>query len=268
MWVWHTGELLHYSEKRADCFDFCKRKNIGILFLQLILTDTFIEHQDPLRQFLTEAHAAHIKVHALDGHPTFSLRENHKKVLGITQAIIDFNAGSPPERIFDGVHYDIEPYLLPEFQTGERKGILAEYLAITTQCASLVHARDERLAYGADIPFWFIQEMQELAQTVGFDLIDICDNVAIMNYRRTAAGSDGIIAHGVPILTYAAQKKKRVHIGVETLTIEPEKTTFAGMSEAYLEDQLKEAEAAFLKYHSFAGFAIHYYQSYRKLCNE
>ncbi len=45
----------------------------------------------------------------------------------------------------------------------------------------------------------------------------------------------------------------------------PRKTTFAGHNKAYLEEILAEVDQHFYSYHSYAGIAIHYYQTYKAL---
>ncbi|MDD5449308.1 MAG: PDZ domain-containing protein [Candidatus Omnitrophica bacterium] len=47
-----------------------------------------------------------------------------------------------------------------------------------------------------------------------------------------------------------------------------EKLTFADLTEEDMNNVLKEAKAEFENYPAFAGFAIHYYRSYRELCNK
>jgi len=270
MWVWRTKELFLDETKRGSFFDFCKRKKISEIFSQLQLsyknenTENVvcdIEYKNEISRFIKEATSKGIKVHGLDGHPVFALRENHPKALSIIRAVIDFNKSSKPEERFYGMHFDNEPYLLPGFKTAERGKIMEEFLALNEKCARLIQAKGKNLVYGADITFWF-------TESFGFKLIDICDNTAVMDYRNFAQGPDGIIAHGLDVLKYAAGKGKKIYIGVETGKIEPAKTTFAGMSEEQFEGVLKEAENKFLRYSSYKAFAIHSYESYRELCNE
>jgi hypothetical protein len=275
MWIWHTEGLLSDKGRRESLFRFCKEKNIAELFLQLILSycsSSIIEHPSKLRLFLREATSFGIRVHALDGHPSFALKKNHQKALGMINAVLEFNKNSAPSERFYGIHLDNEPYLLDGFKA-RKKEILASFLELKRLCAKEIRSN---LAYGIDIPFWF-------KEVVGFNPIDICDNVGIMDYRNFAKGPGGIIECGLPYLEYADKKKKLIYIGVETLKLEDERKqefsiigaakgealsniSFAGKTEKQFEQELKEAEKEFLKHPSFGGFAIHHYESYRKLC--
>jgi hypothetical protein len=48
-------------------------------------------------------------------------------------------------------------------------------------------------------------------------VIDMLDNVGIMDYRNTAGGPDGLIAHATDLLAYADRARRaRIFVGVET----------------------------------------------------
>jgi hypothetical protein len=85
------------------------------------------------------------------------------------------------------------------------------------------------LSLGADIPFWFDSRnaFQELGaeldgRPVSEHLIDILDNLSIMDYRTEAYGPDGVVAHALDELTYAARRGKSVLIGLETVDLPDE----------------------------------------------
>ena len=399
MWVWHSKEVLSGDADKKELLDFCALKGIGVLFFQLQYqfvadaagTSCQLLQQDELKAFLRDAHGAGIAVHALDGSPGFCLESGHGRVLAQLQAILDYNKGVERQERFDGVHYDNEPYLLPAFNSAAKQDIIDQFLTLNRKCRSLLDSSGSKLEFGVDIPFWFDQ-----LESLDKNLIDICDNVGIMDYRNFAGTPDGIIAHGMDEITYASAAKKKVFIGVETSTypkgsvcfvsslgreeftrrlergdiadlikegslfegftlrshtvdntvyvglarpegadegaftaavfklaalfggiLKPqgqgaldertfdiisvlsanpefrdirgeeytgsdgapclrftaqeamlEKTTFAGMSEADLNNVLAEAARAFEAYPGFAGFAIHHYKSYRELCEK
>jgi len=271
VWVWDTQELLLKDEKRRSFFDFCKRKNMKEVFFQLQLSHAFdnkgmhvatIEYRDQTRLFLKEANRNGLKIHGLDGHPSYALLENHPKALSIVVSIIEFNKASRPGERFSGVHFDNEPYLLPEFEGSQKDKILEEFLELNKKCSHLVHSKAKNLVYGIDIPFWLAEP----------NIIKLCDNIGIMDYRNFAGGHDGMIKHGLDALRHGDTFKKKMYIGVETSNdpgqMLSDKETFVGMSEEEFESVLKEAEEVFSKYACFTGFAIHHYKSYRVLCKD
>jgi len=238
MWVWGVEELILNSAEKETFFYFCGEKGIKEIFLQLPLSyktpasgkiTCRILHQDELRVFLRKANSKGIKVHGLDGHPSFALKKNHPRVFSIVKAVADFNLASRADDKFYGIHFDNEPYLLPGFQVAERRKILLEFLELNKRCDELAHSGKSGLAYGVDIPFWLAESVEnideETSYVVPFDgenkptsfhLVDICDNIGIMDYRNFAGGPDGMVAHGLTELEYAEEKGKGVYIGIET----------------------------------------------------
>jgi len=238
MWVWETEELIKKDTEKRLFFCFCKGKNVREIFLQLPLSykgkterniKCRIEFADKLRRFLKEASREGIKVHGLDGHPSFAVRRSHPRVMSIVKAVIDFNKGSAPKERFYGIHFDNEPYLLPAFQSQLRKKILMEFLDVNKKCADLIRSKGKGLVYGVDIPFWFAESVENMdeetsyivpfggkTKPASFHLLDICDNIGIMDYRNSAGGPDGLIAHGTQELVCAESSGKNVYVGVET----------------------------------------------------
>jgi len=246
MWAWHSKEVLLDEAKGEELLNFCKDKNIGILFFQLQyqfidrgqfskreLSPTVVcrlLYETKLRAFLKDAHSRGITVYALDGSPGFCLETGHPLVLAQINAILGFNkkAKGAQER-FDGIHYDNEPYLLPAYNSNLKEAILSQFLSLHRKCKELINSNGAKLEYGIDIPFWF-----DGLDSLDRKLIDICDDVGIMDYRNFAAGPDGITAHALDKLKYAAAVKKKVFVGVETSEYPQQ--------EAYFISALTEAE--------------------------
>ena len=83
------------------------------------------------------------------------------------------------------------------------------------------------LAFGVDIPFWYDAKSEydgnRITATyrgenkpVSQHLIDLVDEIAVMAYRTSAFGADGIIRHAASELDYARQSGKKVYVAVET----------------------------------------------------
>ncbi len=238
MWLWETDKIVTNPDEQQRLLTFCKEEGITDLFLQIPYKAKEEKGQwkilwNPLliRPLISQLHQAGVKIHALDGDPRFALREWHGRVIATLASIIQYNRESPPQERFDGIRFDIEPYLLPSFGGVQKEAILKQYLSLLVASQTLTSQAD--LALGVDIPFWFDarNEFFEPTAEVGGRpvselIIDIVDNVGIMDYRTQAYGADGVIAQGTPELEYAAKQGKEVFLGLETVEL-PDETLLA-----------------------------------------
>ena len=246
MWVWSTKELLfNKNNARDEFFDFCKQERIDQIWLQLIYAfdpnisvtqvpllggEPFkvkcnIHFQDDFRQLLRRAHKEGMTVHVLDGYPEFAQKIYHPMPLAIVDAVIEFNHKSRPDERFDGIHFDNEPYLMIGWRDDDRKQeIMTDFFDLISQCQDRVSEGSE-MVFGVDIPFWWHDieiEFNGEWKAASEHCIDLLDNVGIMNYRDTADGADGMIAHGVDWLVYSDQTDgAQIYMGIETFTYQP-----------------------------------------------
>ncbi len=242
MWLWETPAVTSGPDARRRLVQFCRTEGITDLFMQLPYKAERVDERwtiswdrERLRPLIADLHAAGVTVHALDGDPKFGLPEWHGQVIATIRSIVEYNRESLPAERFDGIRYDIEPYLLPGFGGVRRTQILQHYLTIVA--ASQAVAAQAGLVYGVDIPAWFDERnefFEPVAEVEGRPLseliIDIVDNVGIMDYRTQAYGADGTIAHAQTELRYAARRGKKVFVGLETSEL-PDETDFAFSSE-------------------------------------
>ena len=282
MWVWEAQPVVRDAAERLAFFEFCKEYRITVVAMQIATRGTGAARRlDQAAQWetlITEAHRRRMRVHALDGDPEFANPERHETALSIVNAVIAYNASAVPAARFDGVHLDIEPYLLPEWKVpASREEKLAQYLDLNFRAAA--SARAAGLLYGVDIPFWWHLPDDGTGAPIGIvtfrgqrklateHLLDVVDNVGIMVYRNTAGGSDGIITHALDTIRRAerAGRKVQAFVGVETERIGdgPAKVTFAGKSVREFQTEIRATEAALRNYSSFAGMAIHRYRTFR-----
>jgi len=273
MWVWNTNDLLKSAGAAARLFDFCSRTGLKEIYLSVDFDlspghaiPAAIPNAGPYGNFLNAAHQRGLRVEALAGAPVWAARAYHARAVGAVRAILGFNARMPPEDRFDGIHFDVEPYLLLGFAVPSyQKPLLEAYLEMVAECAAA--ARKGHVAFTCDIPWWFYpvtpaaREQFTVAfrgteKTVGQHVTDLLDSVTIMDYRNEADGAGGIITFGIPALAYAAKVHKKIRIGLETsaqkqTSVEfaaalPTKTIFAKLQEKHLADQ-----------RSFEGYALH-----------
>jgi len=158
MWLWETDKIVTSPKEQQRLLAFCKSEGITDLFLQIpyeakeekgrweILWNPLL-----IGPLISQLHQAGVKIHALDGDPRFALREWHGRVIAILESIIQYNRESPPQKRFDGIRFDIEPYLLPSFGGVQKEAILKQYLSLLVASHTLTRQAD--LALGVDIPF-------------------------------------------------------------------------------------------------------------------
>lgn len=259
MWLWSTADLLQSQDRWTELFDFCQQQSIGQLWIQLpykihssaesASSSTFdsvsstytcaIQMQQQLRGFVRLAHGRHLKIHALDGAPEYCLREQHGIPLTVVDAIISFNRQGNADECFDGIHFDNEPYLLVAWNTPERREeILREFLELNVECQRRVREKST-MQYGIDLPFWWQTRYETTGKCHGsvsfrgvrkaasYHCIDMLDNVGVMNYRDSADGADGMLAHSRELLEYADRARGAViYMGVETFSCDNPRVWF------------------------------------------
>ncbi len=234
MWLWNTKDLLGHDEEQIKLAEFCGQTGITEIFLQLPYeveekngAKEIVWDRSGMALLLSRLHHKGIKVHALDGDPRFALRPWHRHVLDTMQTIVLYNKTVQPDERFDGIRYDNEPYILPEFSGIQKESIIEQYLELLSLSKEV--AESAGLEFGVDIPFWFDQKnefFEPIAEIHNRPLteciLDIVDNIGIMDYRTSAYGADGVIAHALGELQYASEKGKKVFIGLETTAVPDE----------------------------------------------
>lgn len=230
-WVWNTAGYLGQPERQDSLGRFLSSHGFGTAFMQLVaarggsITSRGLEPDDRLRHLVSALHASGIQVYALDGAKELALPANHGAVLATIRNVLRYNERVAAAERFDGIRYDIEPYLLPGFHGPRRAEIIQGYLEVLARGAAL--AREGGLRFGADIPFWFdspdevtfervTAEFRGERKPVSEHVIDLADDVAVMAYRTAAFGADGILRQAEGEVRYATRAGKRAWIALET----------------------------------------------------
>ena len=240
MWLWKTADLLNDAELQQRSLLTLREAQVTDLFLQIPYRRTpecILEHPAELRRFLSSAHTAGIRVHALDGYPEFAVRENHEQVLTLIKSIVAFNRSGEETETFDGIHLDNEPYQLLGFDGSAHSQILLEYLELNQKAVQLLKSEDSKLEFGVDIPFWWDANAENCQPCCFVDFngqrktamqhtLDLVDNAGVMAYRNFAGGMDGIVNHAQGEVAYANGAGKKVFVGVETIEPKPANASF------------------------------------------
>jgi hypothetical protein len=288
-WHWDPKPALADAAVRTELFDLLVSQRVGTVWAQIsteALTEPsgrpprFRDHAvsapravaraSEWRVLIAEAHRRGIRVEALDGDPVWALKAYQAGPLGVVDAVIEYNAQVRPEERFDGIHFDIEPYILLSWRfPRSREQLLRELLDLAVHCQRHVREIGD-MQFGVDIPYWWDAIDDKTKRPIGdtlFDgvrksaaqhLIDRLDNVGIMNYRNSAGGTDGMIANGTPTLDYADRAKgARIYMGVETSLSAPSDTWFvAGPPTDVIDERLQNPDSGVGADGRFFGFKV------------
>lgn len=273
MWLWNPKPALTDDSARASLFAFLEREGIGRVWAQ-VSTEPGPTPRLALgaewTRLLAEAHRRGIRIEALDGDPTFALKAYHHLTLRVVDALVAHNRAAERAAQFDGLHLDIEPYLLLAWRFPRaRETVLHEYLDLMVECRRRLY-EFPGMQFGADIPSWWGSidertgrpitdvEYEGVRKSATAHLVDRVDNVGIMNYRNTADGPDGLIAHGTDTLAYAdGAKAARIWMGVETTRSAPSPVWFVvGLPSAEADRLLQATDAGISREGSFGGYRV------------
>jgi hypothetical protein len=252
-WLWETKNIEHNG---ADVIAFLKEEQIARVYLQI---NPHIKAES-YHTFIKAAHLAGIDVHALDGAPHWVQESGQAEIQASMQWLADYQAGAQPDEKFQGIHLDVEPYLLPEWKN-KKDQIIKNYQVIMNTW--LQFAQNQKILIGVDIPFWYDEE--RIGQMSLFDwLYGAVDEITVMSYRNQVEGENGILA----ITSYEREMSKKVgkplYMALET---EPSQEGDHLFFESYpLLMQAVEHLQQHLMNHQ--GIAIHHYDRYRRLRNQ
>lgn len=284
MWIYKTEPLMASVSEQDQLFAFCKTRQITDLFWQVHFEhgpdNTYtLKNAQSTRSLLRAAHTQSIRIHSLGGDPSHALTQNHPRVLAMADAFLGFNQAGKSDEHFDGMHLDIEPHALPQWKLAsdeEKCGLLAQFVDINTKVAERLHSAAPGIAYGADIVFWLGKTKSDgspaypityrsVTKDAARHLLDALDNVAIMSYRNTSGGRNGIIALVEKTILHADTAKGRAFVGVKMAKIGPETESFFGRTEQEMMTELGPVDETYRGHHGYAGLAFFMYEAFRTM---
>ncbi len=271
MWVWNYEAILENVNGAQDTlFNFCENppgsndpnaiekypQQINLLFfncLGYIFPFNTIKRAK-LKSFLENAHNRGLEVHFLSGFSAWAL-PGHPAGYAFIDSVLNFNNQNPPEQRFDGIHYDVEPYTLPQWYSQE---LWDSYLALLNYGRDSARNSGQNIPFGGAVPHWYNSSPGIAAMK---QVIDAMDYIAIMDYNDQMAN---IVSFARDEIDYAGETGKDVYIGVEVQNGNlNDNITFYQEGWGNLEGALNFVNQAFRDSLAFKGFVIHYYYAYR-----
>ena len=288
MWIYKTDPIMADQCARDELFAFCAARRIVDLFWQTHYTaalgepkggDVLIPNAGVLRAFLGQAGKHGLRIHALSGDPSYVEPKNQQRALARVEATINFNKASPPGERFAGVHFDIEPHGLSSWKSSDNAQkcvLLTQLVEVSAKAAERIHAASPELLFGADVTFWFDKTSADGSSVypVTFrgatkdatkHLLDLADNIAIMSYRNTALGKNGIINLVSQTVAYADTSRGKAYVGVKMANIGPPMEGFYGSSEEDMMTALKPLVETYGDHRGYACIGYFMYEAYREM---
>jgi hypothetical protein len=251
MWVWNETVATNPAQQK-QFFDYAAVNNInGVYFHCPGLVQT---NPAALRNFVLAAKSHAISVDFLFGDPSWALTANHSAAINLAKAVVKF-AKTYPDAAPRSIHYDVEPYLLPQWQSS-KTNTANQYIDLIDKLKAITGPAALQLTL--DIPFWF--DGENIARSGGARPLnqwvqDRADKVVLMDYRDTA---DLIIQYAADEIAYGDKIGKQVAIGVETAPGQtPSYVSFYEEGTAAMETALRIVQNYYSSHRSYGGIAIH-----------
>lgn len=258
-WIWHTTLI---ASEPDEIISFSKEQGINLIYLQIDVSRKPAYYQ----AFLKKANDANVSVHALGGSPAWGLEENRFKIMALIDWVIAYNHVAADEEAFRGIHFDIEPYLLPQWKT-DQASVVSQWKENVAAYTERVH-KDTGLEIGSDIPFWLdkIALPDDASTALSKWLISQHDHVTIMSYRDRVEGPNSISSLVTEEMAWADELGKKIVLAVETKeSSEGAYLSFYEEGKTYMDQMLSRLTELMSPRPSFAGVAIHSYEHWTAL---
>lgn len=197
-WAWEYREVIDDPEQAVQT---CRTHGCQRLLVQMPSDADSDELWSGYAAALRWIDAQGIEAYALDGYPEAAYEP--RRLVAKIERVLSLMPGGA----LAGVQLDIEPYILPRFAS-DPDGF-HRYLEAVRMMKSVTQGRT-RLSIV--MPFWF-SSIEAGGRAVGFEVMDVADEVAIMSYRTDL---EELQAIAVDVLRYGDLVGRPVWLAVET----------------------------------------------------
>ncbi len=217
IWIWQPSEWLEHPELLLEEL---ATLSTPVVYVSVPIEHDQVTHAESLGRFIAAAHARGIKVWAVEGDPHAVLPDGQAVFAERARALSRFNADQPSAQRLDGVQYDIEPYLLPDFSLHTDDWLVAYVQTIATLNTVL----DVPLEIA--VPFWW--SSLELHEGSLLDaLAPHIQSLNVMNYRTDP---EQLQLFAEPFLAWGVEHDVGVRIALEAGPIPDEQRWHFKMS--------------------------------------
>lgn len=203
-WMWDFTDICFNPDRYVR---FMYEKGITDLYLQFSMSAMFDNSMyKPLVKQLSQKG---IRVHATNGASSWVFNPQHLE--RFLDSVHLYNTTCDIDEMFYGIHFDIEPYSLPEWKIDKENMTLHWENLIKT------YVERSRLPVSAALPFWFHTLGDSFVQTV----LNNHDHIALMSYRNVVEGPNSLSSIVQPTLDLVSYYKSYADIvvGMETISV-------------------------------------------------
>ncbi|WP_146113477.1 hypothetical protein [Paenibacillus sp. PCH8] len=252
-YIWEASQVT--NDGGEHILEFAREQDINWLYVRLDLDQPYSSY----RSFVKRATAQGIEIHAMGGHPIWGKEENRPRIQRLIDYVKNYNAESEPDEQFEGIHLDIEPYTLPEWESN-RDTLLTEWAANIAYFQEETK-KDSHLETSADLAVWLDSfALPGKDTSVAEYMIKTLDHVSLMAFRNMAEGSNGIAAVVSQEMEIADRLGKRLLISVEMKeNHEGHHISFYQKGAAEMETQLAKLPDLLADYQAYQGNIVHAY---------
>lgn len=221
-------------------------------------------------RFITLANQKNLHVDAEAGWRDWAKSANRYKGYAVLDFVANYNATNAAK--FRGIQYDVEPYLLPEYES-KKTQVLTDFVDFTNTVA--LRAKNYDFMVTFVIPHFYDSTQKWTPKVTLNGVSDYTYNhlvrsmsvlknpkIIIMAYRNFAYGNNGTIAISQAEVNGAVGTNVKVIVAQETGPVDPDYVTFYGLSKAELAEQIGYINQQFGPNASFGGVAVHYLDTY------
>lgn len=232
---------------------------------------------DNLATFVKKANSYGLKVDAEGGWRDWAKPENRWKGFALIDMVKAYNAARPDAKL-RGFQYDVEPYLLPEYEEN-KASVLLDFVTYVDQSVARFGTSD--IEFSMAVPH-FYDSVVNWTPTFAYNgknvhafthLLNTLEKkpgstILLMSYRDTFDGTNGTRAISESeIKESSAKYSTKIIVGQETGDEDPAYVTYFGDSKATVMNASKTISSAFSGYSRFGGVAIHYLDSFLAMRN-
>lgn len=280
VWVWDSPIKMSATTEQSF-INFASTNKLTVLY---VTVDDYLDiynlpdgadketkkkaYGDALENFIKLANAKNIQVDALAGWRDWAEPGVTWKAFAIIDYVKDFNATRTTK--LRAIQYDVEPYLLPTYESNKAK-VLTNFVKLIDDSAKRLDSAN--IDFSIVIPHFYDSEQKWTPSfayggytTHAFNhLLRIMNtrpnsSIILMSYRNFAEGSDSTveISQVEVAQTSVAGSTTKIVVGQETGNVEPSYVTYYNTSRIYYESQIAIIKNTFDKYSNFGGIAVHY----------
>lgn len=255
-WIWQSEMI---GTEKQQILDFSKQNEITLIYLRIDTTKPY----DYYRSFILEATAQGIEVHAVAGHPAWALTKNQMRMMNLVTWVKEYNQSAGQEERIRGIQLDIEPYLLPQWET-DRKRVIGEWQDNIKEFTAEAK-KDADLEVSTAMPFWLddIPAPDQPEMPLSKWMISQFDTISIMAYRDTVTGPNGILSLVEQEMKEADELEKRVLVAVNLKKLNDDHASFAEEGISEMNRQLELLPEHLGQHPSYGGTAIHDYRRWK-----